>query len=798
MPHQVPDPAGHRLEKRPVSSSPTRWVAAAWRARSSLSGERDLIGSRGWQQVWQSAIVNRAKRPERRHLRAAAHPTRRDGVIAMALLVLPWVVALAQVHRHRHLDGGTIGILVAVSLGMPTLWVTWAAYRGPRRASFQASSLSLVQVADQLAVVVGAQWSAEAAIRRLNDPYPLPVSWDPADASLTDSWDSLVKLATRGAGQPSPAPGETWATGPYDLAGMGGELAGLLARVPTARLVVLGEPGAGKTMLMVRLVLDLLARRPKGSPVPILASIASWNPADQGLWDWMAAQLLIDHPTLASRPAEDRPEPSRAAALLASGLILPILDGLDEIPEQVRGPAISRINDAMRPGQQLVVTCRTQQYRDAVRPQSDLEVTLRASAAIQVRPLDAAAVRDYLSDDAAGPAARARWEPVFALFGTQAPAARALSTPLMVGLARAIYNPRPGELAGTLRDPAELCNPALPDQKAVESLLFDAFIPAAYRHNPDIRWKRRDAERWLVFFALHLKRSHAGPNLAWWELLTAQGVGLWLILLGGATIATSTAAATWILVVAATGGAAITAVGTATGVGLIAGAFAAGLAVTSTRVANYMASKPGLGVPIAGRYRVIGCGLGLILGAVVGVTVGIVAGALAGAETAIVVAVMISMVIGSTTLTGRTLDISEAASPLSLVSSARRQTFTRGALAWLGLSATLAVLTTSLAPGLSLQQPWDEVAAVTTAGFMFAVGLNITRAWPTYEVARMWLAFRRRLPRSLMDFLADAHKRGVLRQAGAVYQFRHIELQHRLANRSEDKELSANQPHPPQ
>jgi hypothetical protein len=34
-----------------------------------------------------------------------------------------------------------------------------------------------------------------------------------------------------------------------------------------------------------------------------------------------------------------------------------------------------------------------------------------------------------------------------------------------------------------------------------------------------------------------------------------------------------------------------------------------------------------------------------------------------------------------------------------------------------------------------------------------------------------------------MGFLADAHRRGVLRQAGAVYQFRHIELQHRLATR---------------
>jgi hypothetical protein len=49
----------------------------------------------------------------------------------------------------------------------------------------------------------------------------------------------------------------------------------------------------------------------------------------------------------------------------------------------------------------------------------------------------------------------------------------------MVGLARAIYDPRPGELTGALRDPAELCDPALADRAGVESPLFDAFIPAA-------------------------------------------------------------------------------------------------------------------------------------------------------------------------------------------------------------------------------------------------------------------------------------------------------------------------------
>ncbi len=39
----------------------------------------------------------------------------------------------------------------------------------------------------------------------------------------------------------------------------------------------------------------------------------------------------------------------------------------------------------------------------------------------------------------------------------------------------------------------------------------------------------------------------------------------------------------------------------------------------------------------------------------------------------------------------------------------------------------------------------------------------------------------RRLPWDTVAFLEDAYQRGVLRQAGAVYQFRHIRLQRHLA-----------------
>ncbi|WP_372345652.1 hypothetical protein [Streptomyces sp. KL116D] len=39
-----------------------------------------------------------------------------------------------------------------------------------------------------------------------------------------------------------------------------------------------------------------------------------------------------------------------------------------------------------------------------------------------------------------------------------------------------------------------------------------------------------------------------------------------------------------------------------------------------------------------------------------------------------------------------------------------------------------------------------------------------------------------------MAFLADAHERGVLRQAGAVHQFRHARLQGRPAAAPPDRE----------
>jgi hypothetical protein len=230
----------------------------------------------------------------RRREPAGDRRVRRAGVIALALLFGSIVVALFLAHQYRL---GVAQTSVSLVIGGGTLvgiYLAWVTYRDSQA---REEALTLGAIADELAAAIGDQWEREAAVRRLNDPYPLPIRWVPTDSPPSDEWEALVTLASSGAGWPVPA--GTWAAEPSELAGAGNQLADVLGRVPTGRLVVLGAPGSGKTMLMVRLILDLLQRRSRGEVVPVLVSAASWNPMAEGFYSWLTRQLLTAHPALA-------------------------------------------------------------------------------------------------------------------------------------------------------------------------------------------------------------------------------------------------------------------------------------------------------------------------------------------------------------------------------------------------------------------------------------------------------------------------------------------------------------------
>jgi hypothetical protein len=129
------------------------------------------------------------------------------------------------------------------------------------------------------------------------------------------------------------------------------------------------------------------------------------------------------------------------------------------------------------------------------------------------------------------------------------------------------------------------------------------------------------------------------------------------------------------------------------------------------------------------------------------------------------------------------VDVTRAPSPVASLLTDRATAVTRGLIIMVfGIAGSLALTSLLSSPKFDLSQN------ITTEAWLLvsplAVGLS---AWGWLLTTRLWLCATGRLPWRLMTFLQEAHRRGVLRQAGAVYQFRHARLQERLASQTDSQ-----------
>ena len=707
---------------------------------------------------------------------------------------------------------------------------------------------ALAEVADRLARAMAAQWSAEAAARKINDPVTLAVPW-------RVEWDPAGDMAVSAAEMSS--------------------IDELFSSIPARRLVVLGGPGAGKTAVLLDLVLKLLLRQDRETGwaqrgrsdriVPVLFPLSSWSP-DQALHDWLVDQLEIEYPELRTPERDGRDSPTRARALVEHDLILPVLDGFDEIAGSQRVLALERIREALHYSSMgIVISSRDEEFRAAAEAAAAEAGAVPDAVVVALEDVGADAAACYLD-----PGRKGRWTDVFAELGQNSPVGGALRTPLMISLAYAVYNRRPSRRSrAALPDPGQLLT--FTSEEEVRSHLFDAFIPAVYRDRPD---RAGAAVRWLTYLARYLnegrdplRRSRqesepaapamaspcpAGTDLAWWRLrravprpLIGISVGLPAAVavgvvagltprlgsgLGLGTIAGFTAgAAPWVLrhrswrvppspdsvgagmaggfagsllgaavaglALWATGhgqvttglmgslgvgigvgvchglrrgipgavvGGAVVALTAGTGAGIPAGVLdglGAWLAAAVT-VETICLSEPSRGVRGLGWSRA-----GVLVGATAGIGIGLLAGPVAG---------LVAGLIGgfAAGLRGTPADLEEGDAACGPAGLLARDRGTWWLIALVGGGAF------GLGAGMGVQVAGVGLAAGLTVGLIAA---SIQAAWLPFTIARCWLAGTGRLPLRLMSFLGDAQRRGVLRQVGGVYQFRHLDLQNRLA-----------------
>jgi hypothetical protein len=169
----------------------------------------------------------------------------------------------------------------------------------------------------------------------------------------------------------------------------------------------------------------------------------------------------------------------------------------------------------------------------------------------------------------------------------------------------------------------------------------------------------------------------------------------------------------------------------------------------------------------------------LAFGFAVGLSIGLAVGHPSAVAVALASGVVCSLAAGipSTILFyfGLPADLTKVSDPITLLRLDRTAAVARGLS--LGVAGALpCAIAFNMASGLQYGVAAGFAAVLT--GFVIT-GLGTT-AYGGLVISRAWFALRGRLPWSLMAFLADARTRGVLRQAGGVFQFRHALLQDRL------------------
>ncbi len=239
-------------------------------------------------------------------------------------------------------------------------------------------------------------------------------------------------------------------------------------------LLIVGEPGGGKTTLLLELARDLLAKTDPADPeqsVPVVLNLSSWGTVQKErqpittLKDWLVEELYGQYS--ARREV--------AAALLETEKLVLLLDGLDEVRREWRDGCVAAINQFQQDhgAIEMVVCCRIADYEALATGLGQFR------SAVYIRPLDMPQVESYLQQ--AGPALAGFRQAM----GQDAELQKLVSRPLFLAIATLAYKDRSA---------VELVN--LSESERMQ-ILFNRYIQQMFVQRPLPEPQQRQMRHWL-------------------------------------------------------------------------------------------------------------------------------------------------------------------------------------------------------------------------------------------------------------------------------------------------------------
>ena len=245
-------------------------------------------------------------------------------------------------------------------------------------------------------------------------------------------------------------------------------------------LLILGAPGSGKTMLLLELARSLLreAERDETKGVPVVFNLASWGTKARRLDDWLITELKR-HYGVSNQLANQ---------WIDSDSLIYLLDGLDEVAEDLRENCLDAINAFISVPRQLAVCSRLAEYEL-------LSTKVNSHDAIELQPLSQHQVERVLSQHLSRDTAKAIMDCITANDTVW----QELNRPLFINILISTY------VGGKVFSPLSF---ETGTKQHIQQLIIEPFLIQQLRNNPDHSFSNNLTWRYLSWIAHNLQRCN--------------------------------------------------------------------------------------------------------------------------------------------------------------------------------------------------------------------------------------------------------------------------------------------------